>query len=239
MRLLARTWNVFHGNTSPPQRRAFLDEMVRLATRDRPDVVCLQELPLWALSRIEGWSGMRAVADVTRRAPLGLLLGRLITALDHGLFRSAFSGQANAILVSRSFDLRDHSSIGLSGSREARRCQAVRVVQAGRSVVVANTHLDSSTTDEQLLQAAGFVDGFARPGEPAVLAGDFNTTYEQSETLRTLAGAGSLSGAAPAGIDHILARGLHGSSGEPWPIERRTIDGRILSDHAPVDRELM
>jgi endonuclease/exonuclease/phosphatase family metal-dependent hydrolase len=238
MRVLVRTWNVFHGNTSPPRRRAFLDEMVRLAARDRPEILCLEELPLWALSRLEGWSGMTAVADVTRRAPLGVLVGRLITALDHGLFRSAFTGQANAILVSPGLELRERSSTRLSGSSEPRRCQAVRVVEGGRSVVVANTHLDSETADEQLLQAVGFIDHFAGPGEAAVLAGDFNITDEQSKALRTLGGAGSLSGATPTGIDHILVRGLHGPPGEPWPVERRTVDGRILSDHAPVDREL-
>lgn len=238
MRLLVRTWNVFHGNASPPQRRAFLDEMVRLAARDRPDVLCLQELPLWALSRLEGWSGMTAVADVTRRAPLGVRVGRLITALNHGLFRSALTGQANAILVSRSLELHVRSSTRLSGSREPRRCQVLRVVDAGRAVVVANTHLDSGSADAQLVQAVGFVDDFAAADEPAVLAGDFNITYEQPDTLRTLPGAGSLSGATPTGIDHILARGLLGPPGEPWSVVRRTVDGRILSDHAPIDREL-
>src|SRR5438309_7766367 len=121
MRLLVRTWNVFHGNTSPPRRRAFLDEMVRLAGRDRPDVLCLQELPLWALRRLEAWTGMNMVADVTRRAPLGALVGRLMTALDHGLFRSALTGQANAILLSRGFEVHERRSTGLNRSAEPRR----------------------------------------------------------------------------------------------------------------------
>jgi endonuclease/exonuclease/phosphatase family metal-dependent hydrolase len=43
-RLLVRTWNLFHGNTLPPGRKAFLREMVRLASSDRPDVLCLQEI---------------------------------------------------------------------------------------------------------------------------------------------------------------------------------------------------
>ena len=46
MSLLVRTWNVFHGNASPPERHGFLEQMVRLATEDRPDVLCLQELPV-------------------------------------------------------------------------------------------------------------------------------------------------------------------------------------------------
>ena len=239
MRLLVRTWNVFHGNTSPPQRRAFLSEMVELASRDRPDVLCLQELPIWSLSHLESWSGMKVVFDVTRRAPLGVLVGRLITALDHGLFRSALTGQANAMLFSQGFDLRDRSSVRLNRGGEPRRCQVVRAVRDGESTLLANAHLDSGRqSDEELLQAAAFVDGFAQTGESVVLAGDFNITAESSQAIRTLAGGDSLSGATPTGIDHVLSRGFQGAPGEPWPVARRTVDGRILSDHAPVDREL-
>src|SRR5205807_3300984 len=103
-RLLVRTWNLFHGNTQPPGRRAFLEEMVRLASADRPDVLCLQEVPVWALERLGDWSGMQVFAQVAMRptlgpVPAGAALTHAVTALHHGLFRSAFTGQANAILV--------------------------------------------------------------------------------------------------------------------------------------------
>src|SRR5205814_7724800 len=48
-RVLIRSWNVYHGRSHPPGRRAYLEAAVRLATADRPDVLCLQELPLWSL----------------------------------------------------------------------------------------------------------------------------------------------------------------------------------------------
>ena len=100
MPLLVRTWNVFHGNANPPERRDFLEEMVRLASADRPDVLCLQELPVWALRRLDEWSGMRSFGAVAARPLLGSAeLGRVITELNHGLFRSAVTGQANAILL--------------------------------------------------------------------------------------------------------------------------------------------
>src|SRR5215468_232173 len=103
--MLVRMWNLFHGNTSPPRRRAYLREMVELVFSDRPPVVCLQEVPLWALPHLERWSGMRSSGAVAARPRLrSAELGRLITWLDHGLFRSAFTGQANAILVDRDFD---------------------------------------------------------------------------------------------------------------------------------------
>ena len=40
--LLVRSWNVFHGNTRPPGRGSRLQTMIRLATADQPDVLCLQ-----------------------------------------------------------------------------------------------------------------------------------------------------------------------------------------------------
>ena len=60
MPLLVRTWNVFHGNANPAERRGFLEEMVRLASADGSDVLCLQELPVWALSRLDEWKIGRA-----------------------------------------------------------------------------------------------------------------------------------------------------------------------------------
>ena len=54
--------------------------MIELVTRDRPDVVCLQELPVWALGHLPSWSGMHAYTAVARRSllPVG---ARVVTAL--------------------------------------------------------------------------------------------------------------------------------------------------------------
>ena len=98
--MLVRTWNLFHGNTVPPGRRAYLREMIELVTADRPDVVCLQELPVWALPRLEAWSGMHRWRAVARESRVGSArLGGWLTELNHGLLRSAFTGEAEAILV--------------------------------------------------------------------------------------------------------------------------------------------
>ncbi len=237
MRLLVRTWNLFHGNASPPRRRAFLEEMVRLATADRPDLLCLQELPLWSLPKLEPWSKMQSVPDVTRHAPLGVGLGRAVTALNHGLVRSALTGQANAILVARSMRIREHRSVALNRVGEPRRCQVVRLEREGRTLAVGNVHADSRSADSELVSAARFVRTFAGAGEPFVLAGDFNVAFAESHALPALAEEG-LSGATPTGIDHILSLGLEGPPGEPWRVSRRTVDGVVLSDHPPVEREL-
>jgi endonuclease/exonuclease/phosphatase family metal-dependent hydrolase len=239
--------------------------MVRLIVADRPDLVCLQELPIWSLRRLEDWSGMRAAADVTERPLLGSAeLGRVLTDLNHGLLRSAFTGQANAVLITRAFAIVEHRQLVLNPRsfrrREARRlglgfgesfawrqnrrvCQVLRVARDGTTFVVANLHAsslaDKRITDAELIRAATFVDGFAHAGESVVLAGDFNVTVRNSHALTELAGpAWKFQGATPTGLDHVLARGFQGAAPIRWPVERRTHGGRVLSDHAPVEREL-
>src|SRR5438105_2724011 len=128
--VLVRSWNLYHGNTVPPSRRNFLERMVRLAAEDRPAVLCLQELPAWALPRLQGWSGMTVVAD---------------------------------------------------------------------------------------------------PGEPIVVAGDFSTAPDLGRYGFDQAGWG---------IDHILVRGLPAGEQRSWPEERRRLEGVLVSDHAPVEREV-
>ena len=114
MRLLVRTWNVFHGNVHPPRRAGFLRRMIELATADQPDVVCLQELPVWGLQRLEGWSGMQSVSAVARPAIRPGLVTAWITGLNQGLFRSGIAGQANAVLVDRRHDAADLGSAQIS-----------------------------------------------------------------------------------------------------------------------------
>ena len=45
MGVIVRSWNVFHGNADPPRRRGYLRQMIELVSRDRPVVLCLQEVP--------------------------------------------------------------------------------------------------------------------------------------------------------------------------------------------------
>jgi endonuclease/exonuclease/phosphatase family metal-dependent hydrolase len=268
-RLLVRTWNLFHGNTKPPGRKAFLEEMVHLASADSPGVLCLQELPVWALGHLERWSGMTAVSDVARRPKLGPLpstpeIGRVLTELNHGLLRSAFTGQANAILVDRSLGVVDHRWIVLNPFRfrraqarrlqlgllerwawakERRICQAVRVRRGVGTLVVGNLHAtavpDKRLPDVELLRAAVFVDGLAQPEEPILLCGDFNVSVEMSPTLAELmTSEWGFAGAMAVGIDQILVRDLSAGDPRAWPPEQRLFDAKLWSDHAPVEVEV-
>lgn len=266
--MLVRTWNVFHGNTKPPQRHAFLDDMLALAVADAPDVVCLQEVPAWALPLLDDWSGYASVGDVAARPTLGPLpstarLGRVLTDVHHGWFRSAFSGQANAVLVSPRLRLLEHRMLVLNARRfrvhqarvlgldviarlawgkERRVCQMLRLREDERTFLLANLHATSYPPDErladaELLRAAAYVDGLAWPDEPVVLAGDFNVTFDRSRTLHDLTTEWGFSQPG-SGIDQVLARGFAVDGPRRWPPERRRRGGRLLSDHAPVEATL-
>lgn len=263
--MLVRTWNLFHGNTVPPGRVAYLEEMVRLASEDRPDVLCLQEVPAWALPKLGQWAGMTAFPEVAARPKLGPLpstaeIGRRITSLNHGLFRSAFAGQGNAILLNPAFEPMDYHALVLNPwdfrSREASRlglgpigrlawakerrvCQTIRaVLPDGRRMMVSNLHAtsyppDRRVADAEVMRAAVFALALSLSGEIDVFAGDFNSFPPQSEALRMLVEQG-FSEPGPE-VDHALVRGAASSPPERWPEERRRLGGLLLSDHPPLE----
>ena len=210
--MLVRTWNLFHGNASPPERRAFLRSMIELVTQDHPEVVCLQELPVWALRELERWSGMHATGAVARR-PLLPFGARAVTGLHHGLFRSAVTGEADAILTREpARDLGVH----VVGETKLRRvAHAVKVA----GVTVVNFHIDGDR--------AQFDRVVALARERSIVAGDANLVSPAADGFsQPLAGS----------IDQILVRGLDVRDGpSAWPLERRAVGGRVLSDHAPVE----
>jgi len=165
---------------------------------------------------------MQAFAARTRRAPLGARAGRTITSVHYAALRSAFTGQANAILVASEHTAENLGSRTLSDPREHRRvCQAVRVDDR---LVVANIHASPHAARRHVDRALEWLDGLLREGEPLVLAGDFNASLE-------LPGFSAPHG----GIDDVLVRGAEASRFEVWPEERRRQNGIVLSDHAPVE----
>jgi endonuclease/exonuclease/phosphatase family metal-dependent hydrolase len=210
--MLVRTWNLFHGNASPPERRAFLPRMIDLVTRDGPDVVCLQELPVWALRHLERWSGMHASGAVARR-PLLPLGARAVTALHHGLLRSAVTGEADAILTRV-----PARPLGVHVVGHAKLRRVAHAVDLD-GVTVVNFHVDGERAQfDRVVELAR---------ERSILAGDTNLVAPVAEGFSPpLAGS----------IDQILVRGLMlGDGPAAWPLERRIVAGRVLSDHAPVE----
>jgi endonuclease/exonuclease/phosphatase family metal-dependent hydrolase len=252
--VLIRSWNLFHGNTSPVQRTAFLGEMVALASADDPDVLCVQEVPGWALD-------LFTAGDIAARPKLiSRELGRRVTDLNHGLLRSAVTGQGNAMLVSprnlvlsharltlnprrfrdaKARELRLDWRARLAWARERRVVQSLRLRGAdGRHYLVANLHCtsyaDRRLAEAEVLRAAWFATSSARPDDVVVLAGDFNVEGDRPVFAQLASDGWGFSPAAP-GIDQILVRGADASGVRRWPDDRRARDGRLLSDHAPIE----
>lgn len=209
--------------------------MVRLVSSDAPDVIALQEVPMWAVPRLESWSGMQASWAMTMPALLGPI-ARRVTNYDPERFRSSVTGQANALLVNPHFEVGRHRRVVLNPdlSRkdwllrggQRRICHTLEVDALGEQLVLGNLHAtndpDPSLAGAEIDRAVASVAGV----EWCVLCGDFNVErYE-------------VPGFTPPieGIDQILARGLEIERGpEPWEEERRRVNGSVLSDHAPVE----
>ena len=86
-------------------------------------------------------------------------------------------------------------------------------------VTVVNLHIDG--TREQFDRVLSLAP------ERSIVAGDANLVSPVADGFsQPLAGS----------IDQILVRGLELRDGpSAWPLERRIVDGRVLSDHAPVE----
>jgi endonuclease/exonuclease/phosphatase family metal-dependent hydrolase len=99
----------------------------------------------------------------------------------------------------------------------------------GEPVVLANLHASKGAECEALAEEIERVAAFVADAERCLLLGDFNSDRH------------AVPGFTPpiAGIDQILARGLRLERGpEVWAEERRRSNGRVLSDHAPVEAEV-
>jgi endonuclease/exonuclease/phosphatase family metal-dependent hydrolase len=215
--LVIRTWNLFHGNAVPPERRAFLREMVELVASDGPDVVCLQEVPLWALGRLGEWSGMQAFGAVGAEPLLrSAELGRWLTELHHGVLRSAVTGEGLAVLVAR------RHTVAAEARHPVGPRRVLLGVQLAGGPFVGDFHVTGGAGAEEQFRA---ILGLAP--EEAVLAGDVN--------LRPPYDAPGWSEPLADSIDQVLVRGYPSSGLAAWPAERRRVDGRLLSDHAPVE----
>src|SRR2546421_316964 len=99
------------GRTHPPSRqhghvlRKLLDEMCELIVRDAPDLVLLQEVPVWAGALLRERTGMGVPLAPAYGAhipflhvPLPLALGATVGRALPDLVRTQVEGQANAVL---------------------------------------------------------------------------------------------------------------------------------------------
>jgi endonuclease/exonuclease/phosphatase family metal-dependent hydrolase len=92
--------------------------MVELISAGSPDVVCLQQVPAWALGAIGGWAKMKAVPARVTAPRLGLLplpagVARLLGALNSGRL-ARVQGRANVILVPAQVTVRSTKTLTLN-----------------------------------------------------------------------------------------------------------------------------
>jgi endonuclease/exonuclease/phosphatase family metal-dependent hydrolase len=159
------------------------------------------------------------------------------------LLRSAFTGQANAILLDPELQVREHRQVilnpfrfrraqarrlelgtieRLAWSKERRVCHAVRVQRGDETLVIGNFHAtgfpDKRIPDAELLRAAVFVDGMAKPGEPVLLCGDFNLSTRNSRTLADLTATNGDSAVRRRRNRSHPRAGLDGAPPLRWPV---------------------
>jgi endonuclease/exonuclease/phosphatase family metal-dependent hydrolase len=219
------------------------------------------ELERWSGMRI-----VADVARAPSLGPLPLpLAAEPVARRLPGAVRAFVEGQANAVLVAPGVHVVEHRALHLNDrafrrvqgrwlrlplvarlawAREPRVCQAVRVrLEDGRTGVVGNFHAtvypaDKRLADAEVLRAAVFVDALAEPDDIVILAGDFNVNATQSWNLAELTGAEWGFSAPGRGVDHVLVRGAPVGPPVRWPVERRRLEGALLSDHPPVERTI-
>jgi endonuclease/exonuclease/phosphatase family metal-dependent hydrolase len=130
----------------------------------------------------------------------------------------------------------------LAWAKERRVVQALRIgADDGRTYLVTNLHCtsfpDRRLAQAELLRAAWFATSTALTEDVVVLAGDFNLTGAAPVVRELTSPEWGFSAPGP-GIDHVLVRGAEAGEVRRWPTEKRRHDGRLLSDHAPVEVEI-
>jgi len=257
--LQVRTWNIAHGRDVPPSgeshghvRRKHLRQMAHMMTEEHPDVVLLQEVPVWAGDLLREATGMGITVAPAYGAhvpfvhvPLPLAVGATLGRALPDLVRTQIEGQANAVLYGPEL-LLVSARRALINERhrlrgEPRIVQLVRLRhrRLGREFVVGNVHADHGENRQQLERAGYLTAQFAR-GAPAVLGGDLNATLH-SPALRALKARGWKEDSSDVAIDHVLVRDFEIDwAATRWLPGRRdySVNGDRplrLSDHDPVD----
>ena len=253
-------------STGTPSRRSatgFLGEMMRLATADDPAVLCAQEVPAWALGLFT--AGDVAARPRVGPIPIGAGLGHRLTRQHQGLLRSAFSGQGNAILVGSGApapvalgaDPQPAPVPGRPGPRAPARASCPPRVgerTAGRAGGAPGRRRRPDLRDREPALHELRRRRAPRGGGAAsrcLVRGLRGAAGRRRRARRRLQRVGRPVGdpASPRGrrVGLLRARSRHrqhprarrvGYALRRWPDERRMRDGRLLSDHAPVELEI-
>jgi endonuclease/exonuclease/phosphatase family metal-dependent hydrolase len=214
VRVLALTWNLYHGRSPRPAGRSLLNEFAQALAGWEWDVALLQEVPPW-------WPPMLAeacAADWRLRLTsrnFGLWLRREISARNPDLLKSN-GGGCNAILVRGA--VVEHRSVRLCRRPERRYAHGVRLVDGSWVVNVHTSTHHEEWARQDAEKAVAFALDWAG-GAPLLFGGDVN-----------IRGRPELPGLVRLGgnhVDHLYSTGA--------PARRvEVLERGRLSDHAPV-----
>jgi endonuclease/exonuclease/phosphatase family metal-dependent hydrolase len=221
MRVL--TWNLFHGRSLPPSRRALAAEFAALLAAWEWDAALLQEVPPWwppALAR---------AADAEQRTALtsrnvGLALRRALAERWPDLVKSN-GGGCNAILARRA--IAENHAIRLRAWPERRVAQLARLrdgtclVNFHGSARVALAEGELERLWERALAWAGKA--------PLIVGGDLNLRSPHAPDS-------DIVHVACRDVDHLFVRGLEPSASADL-LDRHILveENRVeLSDHVPI-----
>ena len=257
----ALTWNLFHGRDFPPDpglrtwrsrllrldernathrqvNRDLLDEFASVIAGADWDVALLQECPPRWTRELAARCRAEPHVSLTSRNSAGAV--RALLARQNPDLIASGEGGSNLTLVRG--DAIAHRAEHVIATSPERRTMALSRLASG--LVVANLHASNAApekTGSEVLAAAEHVAAW-HPEGPLLFGGDLNLRPDRApEIFESLERDHGLTGpAAPARIDHILARGLEiAEPARAWPAERREVeeDGLAirLSDHSPVE----
>jgi endonuclease/exonuclease/phosphatase family metal-dependent hydrolase len=217
------TWNLFHGRSLPPARRALLDAFATLLAGWEWDVALLQEAPPWwpeLLARSAGAD--QCVALTSRNA--GIALRRLLAERWPDLAKSN-GGGANAVLAREA--IVEHHAVRLRTWPERRVAQLARL---GNGTCLANFHGSARADLAEAELASLWERALAWAAEaPLILGGDLNLRVPgvpRSDILHL----------ASRDVDHIFGRGVQ-TAADPKLLDRHVTVGEErleLSDHVPL-----
>ena len=215
---------------APERPRSTSSRWCRLVTADAPDVVALQERPLWAVKRLDDWSGMEhVVGDDHARPPGAARAARRPRGPVR--FRSSLTGQANALLVEsplrgRRAPPRRPQPGALTRDRLLRggqRPSAIRSSRrAGRARHAGQPARVEQPTSNWSRRRSGGRRAFVAKRGAASSAATSTSTPSQWPASTPIDGIDQISSAASSSS---AARSLAGG--------RRRLGEAVLSDHAP------
>lgn len=221
MRIL--TWNLFHGRSVPPARRALQDEFAERLAGWEWDVALLQEVPPWWPERLARAAGAHQRSALTSRNG-GLLVRRALAERWPDLIKSN-GGGCNAILARARFA--EHVAVRLRVWPERRVAQLARL-QDGTCVVNFHASARESLAQAELDRLCELALG--RAGQASlILGGDLNLRSPEPPTPE-------LMHVAARDVDHVFTRGLV-AAGTPDLLDRDLAMGAVrveLSDHVPL-----